>query len=331
MALKGFEDPRWIVTHRDDGKNVNNWHWTETDFTGWAKIRLGELLENQKIETNNMSCTLSSLTLKGEVSVNTRKQKTILFYELDVSLQWEGTWLPTSKSAKGSIRMPYISEENKEDDFEIQVTVDEGQDETLPLKDELRKNVIPVLKEKVPIMLMELKEVTSQKTKLPPKQQPITSKALESVEINTKSVTTNVTKIRGPKLVSFQCREKFVCSPRDLFECLTVPARVKAYAGGDAIVSSEKGGKFKLFGGSVEGEIIEIDPPKKIVQKWRFSTWPEGLYSTVKIELEEKDGKTHLLLEQTGVPEDDKERTENGWSANFWRRIKGIFGFGPIV
>ena len=27
MALKGEGDPRWIVTNRDDGRNVNNWHW----------------------------------------------------------------------------------------------------------------------------------------------------------------------------------------------------------------------------------------------------------------------------------------------------------------
>jgi activator of HSP90 ATPase len=83
--------------------------------------------------------------------------------------------------------------------------------------------------------------------------------------------------------------------------------------------------------------------PRKIVQKWRFNTWSEGtfilqsnvtvagLYSTVTIELEEKDGKTLLKLEQSGVPEEDRERTENGWSINFWRRIKGIFGYGPIM
>lgn len=27
MAKVGEGDPRWIVTGREDGKNVNNWHW----------------------------------------------------------------------------------------------------------------------------------------------------------------------------------------------------------------------------------------------------------------------------------------------------------------
>lgn len=30
---------RWIVKERDDGTNCNNWHWSERDLTGWAKVR----------------------------------------------------------------------------------------------------------------------------------------------------------------------------------------------------------------------------------------------------------------------------------------------------
>lgn len=32
------DSDRWIVKERDDGKNVNNWHWSERDLTGWAKV-----------------------------------------------------------------------------------------------------------------------------------------------------------------------------------------------------------------------------------------------------------------------------------------------------
>jgi len=329
MALKGQEDPRWIVANREDGKNVNNWHWTESDFSAWAKNRLCELLEGLKIESENMSCTLSSLTISGEVSVNTRKKKTILFYELEVSFKWEGMWLASGKSAKGTVKLPYISEENDADDFEVQVAVDEDTTEANKLKDELRKKLIPILKEKVPIMINELREVTTQKTQLPPKLQPITAKVLEPTQQTSPAKSHAHT--NSARLSTFTVKEKFVCSPRDLFDCLLVPARVKAFAGGDATISPEIGSKFKLFGGSVEGEIVDLVAPRKIVQKWRFNTWPEGLYSTVTIELEEKDGKTLLKLEQSGVPEEDRERTENGWSTNFWRRIKGIFGYGPIM
>jgi activator of HSP90 ATPase len=43
MAKWGEGDPRWLVEHREDGKNVNNWHWTATTKMTWVKERLGEL------------------------------------------------------------------------------------------------------------------------------------------------------------------------------------------------------------------------------------------------------------------------------------------------
>jgi activator of HSP90 ATPase len=67
-----------------------------------------------------------------------------------------------------------------------------------------------------------------------------------------------------------------------------------------------------------------------LVQKWRFSTWPEDIVSTVTILLEEKDGKTTLNLTHEGIPEDDQEHTEQGWKNNFWLRIRGIFGYGSL-
>lgn len=229
--------------------------------------------------------------------------------------------------------------------------------------------------------------VASAKTKL---QLKVEKKLPKLEEVNAASSSSQQSAKETPKVTSatsFTMKEKFRCSPVDLFECLVEPNRVRAYAGGDAQVSREVGGKFKLFGGSVEGENLEVVklfsdhcaysglsfvtpkhvfwgiqykfwtlgtfscvvwylycyshnwnsfsicilyltnylylqwwigffflntrivciaillthpqvPPKKLVQKWRFNTWPEGYYSTVTIQLEEKDGKTILSLEQ---------------------------------
>lgn len=390
MAKVGEGDPRWIVSNRDDGKNVNNWHWTETDLSGWARNKLKSLVENQTIENDKVSIKTSDLTLEGEVTVNTRKQKTIIFYELNMSVKWTGTYLPTATTGKGNIKVPYISEENDDDDFEVQVHIDDESTKDLSnLKSEVRSKIIPYLKEQIPIMLKELRETSIQKTKLAPKQNnssklldeiaPIvfkdpsslpppspsitsTSSPSTSTPTSTSTSTTsspsinankpsttpatststsssssnineklNVKSTTIAKTSNFTLTEKFVCTPRDIYESLLIPARVKAYSGGDSEISPEQGAKFKLFGASVTGENIELIPNKKIVQKWRMSSWKEDLYSTVTIELEDKNGKTVLKLEHTGVPEDDLERTRIGWNENFFRRIKGIFGFGAIV
>ena len=44
MAKLGEGDARWIVRERDDGANVNGWHWSEKNLTPWSEERLRELL-----------------------------------------------------------------------------------------------------------------------------------------------------------------------------------------------------------------------------------------------------------------------------------------------
>lgn len=60
-------DPRWLVQHRDDGKNVNGWHWEEKNRLEWTKQRLRELLPAiPAAETGNLR--ISEVTdVVGEV------------------------------------------------------------------------------------------------------------------------------------------------------------------------------------------------------------------------------------------------------------------------
>lgn len=39
MARFGEEDPRWIVQDREDGANVNGWHWVEKNYFGEYRRR----------------------------------------------------------------------------------------------------------------------------------------------------------------------------------------------------------------------------------------------------------------------------------------------------
>lgn len=81
------------------------------------------------------------------------------------------------------------------------------------------------------------------------------------------------------------CRTGFAHKSRrgaaagDIFDVFTNEARVKGFTQSDATVSREVGGEFKMFGGSIEGVQRMLEPGKLIVQDWRFTTWPDGLYS----------------------------------------------------
>jgi activator of HSP90 ATPase len=70
MAKWGQGDPRWIVEDRADATNVNNWHWTEKDASEWSKSQLKELFKGLKIEDDDLTCELTSVSkVDGEASV----------------------------------------------------------------------------------------------------------------------------------------------------------------------------------------------------------------------------------------------------------------------
>ena len=76
MAAWGQGDPRWIVEHRDDGANVNNWHWTEKNKLEWARQRLGELLPGLQASMDAPAPYVQRVTslksLTGEVGAGRR-------------------------------------------------------------------------------------------------------------------------------------------------------------------------------------------------------------------------------------------------------------------
>ncbi|VDP71315.1 unnamed protein product [Schistosoma mattheei] len=104
MAKLGEGDPRWIVEERADAKNVNNWHWSDKDATGWSINKIKELLKGSKIENDLYSCKITDISkLDGEANVYVRKGKLMCFYEWEIVIDWEdyaqGLILPSKNGA----------------------------------------------------------------------------------------------------------------------------------------------------------------------------------------------------------------------------------------
>ena len=90
----------------------------------------------------------------------------------------------------------------------------------------------------------------------------------------------------------------------------------------------QKGSKFQLFDGAIEGVLTDFVPSSMIKMNWRFKSWPSGHFSDVKITITQGVDNTTLILEQTGVPEGDYERTREGWLYKTFQAIKATFGVG---
>jgi hypothetical protein len=76
MAKMGEGDDRWLVKDREDGANVNGWHWQEKDCLPWSKERLGSLLDGLPVVAGDGAVWLNVVKVQavtGEAYVNIRK------------------------------------------------------------------------------------------------------------------------------------------------------------------------------------------------------------------------------------------------------------------
>lgn len=115
----------------------------------------------------------------------------------------------------------------------------------------------------------------------------------------------------------------FTAGPERIFAVLMDSDEHAAFtANGAAEISREPGGAFSAHGGQIQGRNIEIIPDRRIVQAWRVSNWPEGIYSLVRFELT-PDGKgTKLVLDHWGFPDGTRDHLDSGWEARYWEPLR---------
>jgi len=115
-----------------------------------------------------------------------------------------------------------------------------------------------------------------------------------------------------------------MCSPEDVYTALTSGREFGKATGAPAEIEAGVGGAFSCFGGQITGRQLELQRNRRIVQAWRASPWPEGVYSVVKIDIKKSGGSTTVELEHTGFPEDAAEHLEGGWRKMYWEPLKSF-------
>ncbi|KAJ1700099.1 hypothetical protein LUZ63_008611 [Rhynchospora breviuscula] len=355
MAKFGEGDKRWIVEERADGANVHNWHWSERDCLDWSRSLLSSLLADLQIldgegglYIRTDSIDKLNLQVDGEAYVNVRKGKVIPGYELSLKLPWQGEARDAPLKVTGLVEVPYLADENAGEDPEFKVSVrDDDGPVGRRIKDAMLAKGKPIILEKIRVYVDTMSKGGPAKDELDSKKPPsnAASKAAPAPVTSTKTApaTEQKGKDRQEKkkkskegFKNISLTEKFYCRARDLYEILMDENRWKGFTQSNARVSREVGGQFSLFDGSITGVHEELQEGKLIVQKWRSGSWPDGLYSSVKIVFDEPEpGVTIIKLTQTDIPEEDKygnstvvENTERGWRELIFHKIRAVFGFG---
>ncbi|PKA49592.1 hypothetical protein AXF42_Ash004132 [Apostasia shenzhenica] len=362
MARYGEGDKRWIVEERADGTNVHNWHWAERDCLEWSRSFLSSLLSDLTLIDGEGGIFIRTKTLDkldGEAYVNVRKGKVIPGYELSISLSFdaearsggEGDGEPPLLRFTGSVEVPYLADENADEDPEIRVTV-RGDDGPIGrrIKDAFAATGKAVILEKIRSYVEIMSGGGPAKDELDAKKVPPAAGKSPAVVTNFAKATTTepasqeVADSAGKKKAkkdvegfkTITLTEKFSCRARDIYEILMDENRWKGFTQSNARISREVGGQFSLFDGSITGVNEELQEGKLIVQKWRFSSWNDGIHSTVRLAFDEPEpGLAVVKLNHTGIPAEDRfgnatvaENTERGWRDLIFHKIRALFGFG---
>ena len=119
----------------------------------------------------------------------------------------------------------------------------------------------------------------------------------------------------------------FNASAERVFAAFTDTAQLAQWYGPEGMAAEvfendvKPGGRYSLVMRSEEGEYFlsgayeEIDPPKKLVMTWKWTTGE--ITSRVTIELNPEGDKTHLRLTHTGFAEaSDAAAHTEGWTSS---------------
>ncbi|GMT46087.1 MAG: hypothetical protein IEMM0006_1919 [bacterium] len=108
--------------------------------------------------------------------------------------------------------------------------------------------------------------------------------------------------------------------PEDVYACLTNPFTIELWSDMPAKMEAKAGTEFEIFEGDITGKILELDPPKKVIQQWYFGDQEEPSIVTFKIHPDK--GRVSLELRHTNIPDEAYDEITEGWKKYFLGRIK---------
>ena len=115
-------------------------------------------------------------------------------------------------------------------------------------------------------------------------------------------------------------------SPKEVYDAFIDAKKHSAFTGSKATCNPKVGGEFTAWDGYISGRNLELEKPKRIVQEWTTTEWPEG-YPPSKLELTFKKvkGGTEITMHHSKVPEEQTDEYKQGWIDNYWEPLKDYF------
>lgn len=99
------------------------------------------------------------------------------------------------------------------------------------------------------------------------------------------------------------------------------------FSGGAAQIDSRPGGAFTAWDGYIQGTTLELDPPRRILQSWRSSDFPEEAPdSLLEVLLEPAGDNTCITIRHTNIPDGQAQDYRQGWMDYYFEPMQAYFG-----
>jgi uncharacterized protein YndB with AHSA1/START domain len=99
-----------------------------------------------------------------------------------------------------------------------------------------------------------------------------------------------------------------------------------AFTGAQATGEGVVGGQFTAWDGYIAGTMVELEPGRRIVQRWRTTEFPEGSPdSLLEITFEPIRGGTRVMLSHSELPEGSGPVYEKGWLDFYFTPMREYF------
>ena len=115
--------------------------------------------------------------------------------------------------------------------------------------------------------------------------------------------------------IEFEVADLIPASPDTIYNAWLNSEEHSNMTGGSARVSSKVGDSFDAWNGYIQGENLELEPSKRILQKWRTTEFEDSDDSLLEVLLEPEGDGTRITIRHSNLP-DHGMQYKQGWVDN---------------
>ncbi len=125
--------------------------------------------------------------------------------------------------------------------------------------------------------------------------------------------------------VEFEVSDVIPATPEEVYAAWLDSDGHTKMTGSPAEVSAEKGGAFQAWDGYISGTNVELEPPRRIVQRWRTREFSESEEDSLLEVLFDREGQsTRVTIRHSELP-DHGMQYRQGWINSYFRPMKEYF------